>query len=141
MGEEYRFLYTDDPDDAAHSTIGFGVRDFNVQQAGDNNYQALCFFVHGPDEQVVGGLIGATYFGWFYVDLLWVTEALRGRGFGGRLLALAEEKARERGATGVYLDTFSFQSPRFYENHGYRVFGSLPDFPPGHQRYFMMKEL
>ena len=141
MDERYRFIYTDEPDDLASSAVTLGIRDFNAQHAGDDSHRALCFFLYGPDDVVVGGLIGVTFYDWFYLDLLWVNEALRGRGFGGRLLALAEEKARERGASGVYLSTFSFQSPRFYEKHGYRVFGVLPDFPPGHQRYSMMKEL
>jgi predicted N-acetyltransferase YhbS len=66
---------------------------------------------------------------------------LRGMGCGSQLLALAEEKACEQGAKNAYLDTFSFQAPAFYEKHGYEVFGELPDFPPGHQRFFLKKEL
>jgi len=41
----------------------------------------------------------------------------------------------------IYLDTFSFQAPAFYQRHGYQVFGTLPDFTPGHQRYFFTKQL
>jgi len=29
----------------------------------------------------------------------------------------------------------------FYKQHGYQVFGELQDFPPGHQRYFLTKQL
>lgn len=46
-----------------------------------------------------------------------------------------------RNARHAYLDTFSFQAPGFYQRAGYRVFGELPDFPAGHRRYFMTKEL
>jgi hypothetical protein len=56
-------------------------------------------------------------------------------------LSAAEDEARRRGAKHAYLDTFSFQAPDFYEQHGYQVFGTLDDFPAGHQRYFMTKEL
>jgi ribosomal protein S18 acetylase RimI-like enzyme len=63
------------------------------------------------------------------------------RGFGRQLLALAEEEARQRGAEYAYLDTFSFQAPDFYKKQGYEIFGELPDFPPGHQRYFLSKKL
>ncbi len=56
-------------------------------------------------------------------------------------LTLAEEEARGRGAKNAYLDTFSFQAPDFYKQHGYQVFGELKDFPPGHQRYFYKKQL
>jgi len=41
----------------------------------------------------------------------------------------------------IYLDTFSFQTPAFCQRHGYQVFGTLPDFTPGHQRYFFTKQL
>ena len=86
-------------------------------------------------------MLGEVYWGWFYVDLLWVKEELRGQGYGHRLLTRAEDEARQRGAKNGYLDTFSFQSPNFYKQHGYQVFGELADFPSGQQRYFMTKQL
>jgi ribosomal protein S18 acetylase RimI-like enzyme len=86
-------------------------------------------------------VIGATYWDWFSIDLIWVKEELRGRGYGHRLLTLAENEARQRGAKNAHLDTFSFQAPSFYKQHGYQVFGELADFPPGHQRYFLRKQL
>jgi len=65
----------------------------------------------------------------------------RGRGYGHRLLTLAEEEGRKRGAEHAYLDTFSFQAPDFYKQHGYHVFGELSDFPQGHRRYYLTKQL
>ncbi|MCB9421225.1 MAG: GNAT family N-acetyltransferase [Ardenticatenaceae bacterium] len=135
---EYKIVAVEEPE---WGIIGKGIRQYNTQQAGDDRYQNLCFVIHGPNQEVLGGIIGATYWEWLYVDLLWIQEELRGRGYGHRLLTLAEEEARQRGATNAYLDTFSFQVPDFYKQHGYEVFGELPDFPPGHQRYFMRKRL
>jgi len=86
-------------------------------------------------------LIGETYYGWLYINLLFIREELRGQGYGHRLLTLAEEEALKRGAGNAYLDTFSFQAPDFYQQHGYQVFGTLQDFPPGCQRYFLQKKL
>jgi len=141
MAEEYRIDLVDDPGDSAISAIGHGIDDYNEQQAGKYNHKRLCLFLHAPDHTIVGGLIGATYWSWFYISLLWVAEALRGRGYGHRLLTLAEEEARQRGAKNAYLDTFSFQAPDFYKQHGYDVFGELPDFPQGSDRYFLKKQL
>jgi len=73
--------------------------------------------------------------------LLWVTEDLRSRGHGYRLLMFAEEEARRRTARNAYLDTFSFQAPDFYEQQGYQVFGGLQEFPLGHRRRFLAKRL
>ena len=141
MAEDYRIDYVEKPGNDEWGTIGGGISAFNEAQAGAEHSRNLCFVLRGPDDTIVGGVIGATYWNWFYVNLMWITEGLRGRGYGHRLLTLAEEEARRRGAEYAYLDTFSFQAPGFYEKHGYEVFGELSDFPPGHQRYFLKKVL
>ena len=128
-------------DQPAWEIIGGGLTAFNKQQAGDDKGENLCFVVKNPDGQIVGGVIGATYWDWLYINLMWIQEDLRDQGYGKQLLGLAEEKARQRGAKHAYLDTFSFQAPDFYRNLGYEVFGELQDFPQGHQRFFMKKQL
>lgn len=141
MDQDYRILYVDEPDEPVWKAIGGGVRDYNTQQAGDGRGKLLCFVLYAPDQDIVGGVIAETHWDWLYVNLLWVREDLRGHGYGHRLLTLAEDEARRRGATKAYLDTFSFQAPDFYRRHGYQVFGELREFPPGHQRYFLTKQL
>jgi GNAT superfamily N-acetyltransferase len=138
MTEEYTITFTDQP---AWDIIGGGITDFNQQHAGDEHPQRLCFALKAPDGTVVGGVIGIVYWDWLAVDLMYLPEALRGQGYGSQLLALIEEEGRRRGARHVHLDTFSFQAPEFYQRHGYRVFGQLQDFPPGHTRYYLTKEL
>jgi GNAT superfamily N-acetyltransferase len=138
MPEDYQIEYTDSPE---WNIIGGGISDYNTQQAGDDHGKNLCFILKAPDGSVVGGVIGATYWDWLYINLMWLKEELRRCGYGSRLLALAEEEGSQRGAKHAYLDTFSFQAPEFYKKNGYRVFGELQDFPTGHARYFMVKEL
>jgi GNAT superfamily N-acetyltransferase len=141
MNEEYQIVYVENPEESAWGIIGGGVHNYNIQQAGDNKFERLCFALQSPDAEIVGGILGEVYWGWFYIDLLWIKEELRGHGYGHHLLTQAEDEARKRGAKNVYLDTFSFQAPDFYKAHGYQAFGELPDFPPGHQRYFFTKQL
>lgn len=129
------------PDDAVWEVVGWGIQHFNEQQAGDTQHRSLCFVLRAPDQSVAGGLIGSTYWNWMYIDLLFVKEGLRGIGYGHRLLEMAEEEARQRGAKHAYLDSFSFQAPDFYARHGYQVFGELADFPAGHKRFFFTKRL
>ncbi len=138
MNDDYHIEYADEP---PWGLIGGGISDYNTQQAGDDEGKNLCFVLRGPDGTVTGGVIGATYWNWLYVNLMWIREDLRGRGYGQRLLLAAEEEARRRGARHSYLDTFSFQAPDFYKKYGYEVFGTLPDFPLGHTRYFLVKQL
>lgn len=129
-------------DEPAWGVIGPGINEYNRQQAGDDSSQMLCFVLRGAgQDEILGGVIGVTYWEWLHLDLLWLKAEYRGQGYGRRLLVAAEEEARKRGAKNAYLDTFSFQAPDFYKQHGYEVFGELEDFPPGHRRYFMRKQL
>jgi len=138
MNKEYKIVYVEKPE---WDVIGQGISEFNEQQAGDDKGKNLCFVLKGPDQVVLGGVIGATYWDWLFINLMWVKDELRGQGYGHQLLTAAEDEARRRGAKNTYLDTFSFQAPEFYKKHGYRVFGELKGFPTGHVRYFMTKEL
>jgi ribosomal protein S18 acetylase RimI-like enzyme len=141
MDGEYHIEYVENPEQTAWSIIGHGLQDYNTRHAGDTNFKRLCFALYSPDGTIEGGLFGSTYWDWLYIDLLWVKDELRGSGHGQSLLELAEEEARRRGVKHAYLDTFSFQAPGFYKKYGYRVFGELQDFPPGHTRYFLTKDL
>lgn len=87
------------------------------------------------------GLRYLTAFDWLFVHMLWVEAPYRFQGIGSRLMAEAEAAAREKGCRGAYLDTFTFQAPKFYERHGYREFGRLEGFPPGHARIWFAKSL
>ena len=141
MDKEYNIISLDKPDDSVWDVVGWGIHNYNIQIAGDTQSKQLCFVLRAPDKKTVGGLIGKTYWDWLYIGLLFVKEELRGRGYGHRLLEMAEDEARKCGIKNVYLDTFSFQAPDFYKQHGYKVFGELKDFPAGHQRYFFTKQL
>lgn len=134
-------LNIDQLDKPEWGIIGPAISHYNKQQAGDDKAKSLCFVLRTPDQEIVGGVIGATYWDWLHVDLMWIKEEYRGRGYGQRLLTAAEEEARQRGAKNAYLDTFTFQAPGFYEKYGYQVFGELADFPAGHKRYFLTKQL
>ncbi|OWJ65043.1 GNAT family N-acetyltransferase [Inquilinus limosus] len=115
---------------------------FNDAVAGPSGYRPLALLIRDPDGgATVGGLWGGTAYGWLLVELLFVPPGLRRRGLGSRLLAQAEDIARRRGCRGAWLDTHGFQAPGFYRQHGYEVFGTLPDYPPGHDRFFLRKAL
>jgi GNAT superfamily N-acetyltransferase len=141
MEEKYQIVYEAHPEQTAWGIIGRGVHQYNLDQAGDDNGQRICYVLQGADDEIAGGIIAEAHWGWLYIDLMWVREDLRRCGYGSQLLAMVEDEAHSRGAKNAYLDTFSFQAPDFYKKHGYQVIGELTDFPVGHQRYYLMKEL
>ena len=55
---------------------------------------------------------------------------------------MAEAEARKRGVRNVFLDSFSFQAPKFYAKLGYREYGRLKEFPkPATHRRSLTKAL
>jgi ribosomal protein S18 acetylase RimI-like enzyme len=63
------------------------------------------------------------------------------RGYGKKLLEMAEDFAIERKCKLVKLDTFSFQAPEFYKKQGYEVYGTVENFPEGFNHYYLLKRL
>ena len=127
------------PDDI--TALHRGLETFNRRVAGDVNYRPLNVFVRDDAGAVSGGLLGATYWSWFAIEILWLHEDLRGRRIGTRLVTMAEEEATRRGARHAQVDTVDFQALGFYRKLGYAVFGQLENCPEGHTRYYLAKDL
>ena len=124
------------------AVLGDGLDRFVSDLFPGKRYTSVAFFLRDDAGKIVGGVHG-NYgsFGWLYVSALWVSEELRCKGYGTRLLAKIEAEAARHGCTKVFLQTFSFEAPAFYKKLGYTVFAELEDFPPGHSRLFLRKRL
>ncbi|MGZ5583820.1 MAG: GNAT family N-acetyltransferase [Usitatibacter sp.] len=132
---------SDVADEEVRKAIAAPLVRFNESQAGPSGNRPLVIELRADDGAIVGGLWGATAYGWLFTQLLVVPEQSRGEGLGRRLMSLAEAEAIKRGCHAAWLDTFEFQAKGFYEEIGYSCFATLPDFPKGFSRYFMRKEL
>jgi GNAT superfamily N-acetyltransferase len=75
--------------------------------------------------EIVGGIYGDAFVGCMEVDRFWIAEDYRGRGLGTKLMEMMQSEARKIGCTIMYLSTFGFQAPLFYEKLGFERFGSL----------------
>jgi len=133
-------------DDAAPEAVGQTIRDrldeWNIAVTGRPDWFRITVLLRDEAGDIRGGVLCNAWASWLHVDFLWVDEDCRHQGWGARLLEQAEARARERGCTHAYLDTFSFQAgPRYYERFGYQIFGTLPGHPAGHTHYFLWKRL
>jgi GNAT superfamily N-acetyltransferase len=137
----FDLVVSETPIRAAWYAILRGLVGHNHAHAGPTNRRPLLIALKGANGAFVGGLAGHSAWGWLVVQDLWLPESLRGRGIGTALMVQAEAEAVARGCHGVWLDTFSFHAPRFYEKLGYAVFGELADCPPGKSRFFLSKRI
>lgn len=127
---------------AAEAAISGGLVAYNGTHFRPPDAATLDVVVRDDNSgEPVGGLLGHTSFGLFFLDLLYLPEELRGSGMGNRIITLAEDEARRRGCTAAFVYTVTFQAPGFYERLGYRRFGEIACPPAGATRIFLSKPL
>jgi GNAT superfamily N-acetyltransferase len=137
---DYSIQLADGKHLAARDLIARKLDDYNNANSGQHDNTPLDMIVtDSATGEVLGGLSGRTSLGVFFVDMLYLPESLRRSGVGSELLSKAEAEAKRRGCDNAVVYTISFQAPRFYEKHGFRVFGEVPCQPAGTMRFFMIK--
>ena len=133
------------PDEATQIVLLSGMAAYNESRAGPDPVRQpenhICIVARDGDNRVRGGLQGVIVGVWLAIDLVWVDEDFRSRGLGSRLLAEAEAVARARGCHWSILATFDYQAPDFYLRRDYVEYARMEDFPRGHTRFQMRKEL
>lgn len=139
--QDLELVFDSLPGDALSRQVSDHVIHLNFARTGIADWHPVGFFLKSRRGEWLGGLTGYIWGGWLHVNFLWVSETLRGRGHGTRLMDAAEAMARERGAFGATLETHTFQAPDFYAKRGYTVFGRIDDYPPGHGKLFLTKRL
>ena len=82
-----------------------------------------------------------TAFKILYVSTVFVEESHRRKGYGRRLMAEMERRAKELGANTIRLDTFSWQGKEFYEALGYQIVGHYENETDGYAEYFFLKRI
>ena len=129
------------PNEKETGFVREALNKFNNDIVGEDGHTPLNITEYDDDGNIIGGILGGTYWGWMYIDILWVREDCRKKGIGSKLLAEAEKEAIKRSCHHVHVDTMSWQAPDFYKKHGYEIMGILPDIPKGNQKYLLFKEL
>jgi GNAT superfamily N-acetyltransferase len=116
------------------------LRVYNDQMTGwSGNSAILGVLLRDAQGKVEGGLFGKLGYDWFKLEFAFLPAHRRGGRLGARILSTLEQAAVARGARGVWMQSFSFQAPGFYQKLGYREIGILKDRPPGYSDSFLTK--
>ncbi|QAA32470.1 GNAT family N-acetyltransferase [Clostridium manihotivorum] len=127
------------------ATVDTGIVEYNASKVPFTQAPAfipLNRVIKNSEGETLAGINTMIYcWNCLYVDVLWVKEGFRDKGYGSILLKEVETIAKEKGCKLIHLDTFDFQAKDFYLKHGYEVFGILEDCPESHNRYYLKKTL
>ncbi len=124
------------------------IKEFNNEQSllhkesrKKGYVEPINIIVTDENNQWIGGITADVYWEWVEINVFWLSEQIRGKGLGTKLLNEAESVGKEKGAKNALLTTFEFQARSFYELSGYKVVGEIKDYPPGSSYYTMVKSL
>lgn len=117
------------------------LRLYNRRNREASEKVPLGVFYEDESGRKLAGLTGETFGNWLCINYLFVVDRLRKQGIGTKIVLSAEDEARKRNCKYVFVDTFSFQAPKFYERLGYEEVFSLNEYPYTEKRHYYIKKL
>lgn len=91
---------------------------------------------------IIAGLLAyVTVYKILYVDIVFVDEAYRRKGYGTALIKEMERQARQMGVNTIRLDTFDWQGTAFYKALGYQEVGNYTNEEDGFSESFFVKRI
>ena len=121
--------------------IGDLIRSYNRSKREAAESEPLNLYVEDDRGELMAGLVAETFGNWLEIEYLFVKEDLRGQGIGSQLLQQAESEAKKRNCRYVFVNTYQFQAPAFYQKRGYKEVFTLKDYPYTGQRHYYQKDL
>ncbi|HEV8284459.1 MAG TPA: GNAT family N-acetyltransferase [Chitinophagaceae bacterium] len=97
--------------------------------------------IYDSENNIIAGITGWTWASACEITLFWVKYDYRKKGYGQILLNAAEAEAKKEKCKTIFLRTYSFQAPQFYQKYGYKVEHEIKDFPYGHSSFYLIKRL
>ena len=98
---------TFDPDPSLETrrALGAAINAFHARTVPLDS-ERFALLLRDDVRRLLAGSSGAVFWAWLFVEGLWVSEGLRGRGIGRMLMTAAEDCARAKDCHSAWLDTF-----------------------------------
>lgn len=137
----YRICHEAEP---THENIQILYDGLKQHMLAKRNLKPISFFgyfIKDENDNIVGGCNGCILYGCLVVDTLWVSESLRGQGYGTKLMQLAENTAIENACRFMTVNTMDWEALDFYKKLGFYLEFERNGFDQDSIFYFLRKEI
>jgi len=131
----------ENPDKELIDFLDQKIAEFNWANWEVNERIPLAIQMKNDKDEVIAGAAARTFGDWLLLNTLWVSDELRGKNIGSKILKEMESAGKARGCNKCLLDTLNFQAMPFYKKHGYKVEWTQKGYPKTGCKYFMTKML
>lgn len=140
--ENINILYQEELEPAHKKLILEGLnQNARLEKDLGKNNGSFAFIIQNEKQKFLGGIQGFYYYGCFYIDLLFVINEARGKGYGSQLMQKAEELAKTRECLFMAVNTMDFEAKPFYEKHGFEIEFTRNGFEKNSEMYFFRKPI
>ncbi|MGI9036467.1 MAG: GNAT family N-acetyltransferase [Pyrinomonadaceae bacterium] len=81
MIDSLKISFEEKPERDDIKFIANNIDKFNCSRIGYDDFKPLNYFLREENNALVGGLLAATLWQWLHIDILWLAEKYRNRGF------------------------------------------------------------
>jgi len=117
------------------------IYDYNRRATGRDDGRGLAFVIRDEAGRTIGVAAGYSWAGSSELKQMWIDEAYRGRGYGRELLNAFVAEAASRGVQQIWLASYDFQAPGWYEKAGFKRMAEFAGWPEGHSNVVLCKTL
>src|SRR5215471_16228891 len=104
--DSYTLTVEDAPRDEDVKILAGGLTADALSHLESPGFQPIGVFMRDANGTIVGGIWGYVNWNWLFIGLVWLSEELRGGGFGRQMMEKIEAAAVDRGCKYSHLDTF-----------------------------------
>lgn len=137
----FNLYFEENPDQNDVQILIHGITDYAKQQRGFDALDFFAFFIRDENNTIVGGCSGGTLYGGLHIDSLWVSDVIRNKGWGRRLVNAALTYGKEKNCNFATVNTMDWEALGFYQKLGFRIEFKRMGFHKNSIFYFLRKEL
>lgn len=135
-----RLSFTENPDPDDVQVLTSGIKAYAKQEKGFESLDFFACFIHDSDNTIVGGCSGGTLYGGLHIDNLWVSERIRHKGWGTKLMHSALKYGQKKGCAFATVNTMDWEAIEFYQKLGFKLEFERHGFQKNSVFYFLRKE-